>query len=357
MDNPLPPLIELLRAGASLDAPRAACAAEAMASPGVPAESKGDFLRALNAKGETAAEVAAFAGVFRGLSRKPPVAEYAARAIDIVGTGGDNAGTFNISTLTALIVSVAGVPVMKHGGRSITSKSGSADLLERLGVNLAADDATHARALAENNFTFFFAPNFHPAFAAVAPVRKALAAEGRKSIFNLLGPLINPGAPAHMVLGVFSEKWVAPMAEALETLGVRRALVVNGSAPGGLAFDELSVCGPSRVRGVGELRAIDGEWLPGDFGLAVSPFADLRGGDADENFTLLGDLLNGAAPRGLQDAVVYNVGAALFVAGRTPSVRDGIILAGDLLASGAVRAQLRRIRDFYARIAEEGARA
>ncbi len=347
MSPDLAPLTAALAAGRSLEPSAVAAAAHLLADPGVNAEAKADFLRALHTKGETAGDVAAFAGVFRELARRPPVAEFAPRAIDIVGTGGDAAGTFNISTFTSVIVAAGGVPVMKHGGRSITSKSGSADLLERLGVNLAADDATHRRALAEIGYTFFFAPHFHPAFAAVGPVRKALAAEGRKSVFNLLGPLINPGRPAHMLLGVFAEHWVAPMAEALETLGVKRALVVHGTAPGGRALDELSACGPARVRGVGELRAIDGVWHPGDFGLEVSPFEDLRGGDAEENFGMIPDFLNGAAPKGLQDSVVLNAGAAFFVAGKTDSVRAGMILAGDLLAGGAVREQLRRLRAFH----------
>ncbi len=348
-DPILTPLTDKLRSRTALGPGEAADAARRLADPGVADEARKDFLRALNAKGETAAEVAEFASVFRELSRRPPVEAFAASAIDIVGTGGDNAHSFNVSTTTAVIVAAAGVPVMKHGGRSISSKSGSADFLERLGVNLHADDATHARALAENNFTFFFAPDFHPAFKSVGPARKALAEEKRKSVFNLLGPLINPGRPDHMLLGVFAESWVAPLAETLERLGVRRALVVHGSAPAdGIVLDELSVCGPCRVKGVGELRAVDGEWLPSDFGLEHASFCDLRGGDPAENFAMLQSLLAGRATRGLRDSVLFNAGTALWVAGRTPGVREGITLAGDLLDSGAVAELLRRIRAFYA---------
>lgn len=348
-DPVLTSLTEKLRAHRAPDPGEAAAAARRLADPAVDDAARIDFLRALGQFGESAGIVAEFATVFRELSRRPPVGEFATRAIDIVGTGGDGANTFNISTMTAVIVASAGVPVMKHGGRSVSSKSGSADFLERLGVDLAADDATHVRALRENDFTFFFAPEFHPAFKSVSGARKSLATEGRKSIFNLLGPLVNPGRPAHVMLGVYAEKWVAPMAEALELLGVKRALVVHGTAPGGVAFDELSVCGPCRVRGAGELRDIDGEWLPGDFGLATSPMADLAGGDADDNYSLLQDFLNGAATQGLQDTVVLNAGAALWVAGRTPTVQEGIFLAGDLLESGAVRERFRRIREFYTR--------
>lgn len=347
VDPVLSPLTDKLRALNRLDAAEASAAARRFAEPEVSDAARKDFLQALHAGGESAEEIAAFALVFRELSRRPPVEAFAERAIDIVGTGGDGGNTFNISTLTAIIVSAAGVPVMKHGGRSVSSKSGSADFLERLGVNLNPDDATHARALAETGFTFFFAPEFHPAFKSVSPVRKAIAAEGGKSVFNILGPLINPGRPAHILLGVYAERLVVPVAAALEKLGIRRGLVVHGAAPGGVVLDELSVCGPCRVKGVGELRAVDGVWEPGDFGLPVSPFSDLAGGDADENFGMLQDLLNGAAPQGLQDSVVFNAGTALWIAGRAPSVRDGIILAGDLFEHGAVREQLRRIRAFH----------
>ncbi len=346
-DPVLAPLTAKLRARSALAPGEAADAARRLAEPGVADEARMDFLRALNEKGEAAAEVAEFAGVFRELSRRPPVSAYADAAIDIVGTGGDNANTFNISTGTALLVAGCGVPVMKHGGRSVSSKSGSADFLERLGVNLHADDATHARALAENGFTFFFAPEFHPAFKSVGPARKALAAEGRKSVFNLLGPLINPGRPAHLLLGVFAERWVAPMAETLERLGLRRALVVHGTAPGGVALDEFSVCGPCRVKGVGELREVDGVWSAEDFGLRPAPFADLAGGDSQENLALLDALLAGRAPAGLTDSVLFNAGVALWVAGRAPGVREGVVLAREALRSGALSSLLVRIRSFY----------
>lgn len=358
-DPVLSPLVDKLLAHSPLAPGEAADAARRLAQPEVDDDSRKAFLVALHGKGESAADVAEFASVFRELSRRPPVEAFAGEAIDIVGTGGDNAHTFNISTTAAIVVASGGVPVMKHGGRSVSSKSGSADFLERMGVNLHADDATHARALERLGFTFFFAPEFHPAFKAVAPVRKAIAAEGGRSVFNLLGPLINPGRPAHMLLGVFAERWVAPMAEALERLGVRRALVVHGSAPAeGIVLDELSVCGPCRVKGVGELRALDAQWRGSDFGLAGAPFSDLRGEDADGNFALLGALLDGRAPAGMRDSVLFNAGAALWVAGRVPGVREGVALAGELLASGAVRERLSRIREFHAnRGAGPGVRA
>ena len=231
-DPILTPLTDKLpRLRRDLASAEAASAARRLAEPEIADADRRDFLRAFGDKGETVAELAAFAAVFRELARRPPVDTFAPHAIDIVGTGGDGAETFNISTMTAVVVSASGVPVMKHGGRSVSSRSGSADFLERLGVTLAVDDATHRRALEENRFTFLFAPEFHPAFRiSFLAARKALAAEGRKTVFNLLGPLVNPGRPAHVLLGVYAERLVAPVAEVLETLGVRRGLVVHGTA-------------------------------------------------------------------------------------------------------------------------------
>ena len=348
-DPVLDPLADKLRSRADLSWDEAAAAARRLADAAVSDPARVSFLRALSDKGESGVEIAAFARVFGELSRKPPVAEFASRSLDIVGTGGDGAESFNISTFSALIAASAGVPVMKHGGRSVSSRSGSADFLERVGVNLALDDEGHALALKETGFTFFFAPEFHPAFKAVSPARKILAAEGKKTIFNLLGPLVNPGRPAHVMIGVYAERLVEPVAAALDALGVRRGLVVHGTAPGGVVLDELSVCGRCRVKGAGELHDVSGDWMPSAFGLSPAPFSDLRGGDADENFALLQDFLNGGARQGLQDSVVFNAGTALWVAGAVPSVKEGIYMVGDLFESGAVRAHLRRVRDFYSR--------
>src|SRR5258708_24510059 len=172
------------------------------------------MLTALAGKGETAAEVAAFANAFRARALNPGVEAWAPRAIDIVGTGGDHAGGFNISSVVVLVLASAGVTVMKHGNRGVTSKCGSADLLAALGVNLEAPPEKLRRALDELGFVFFFAPGYHPAFKNIGPGRKALAARGQRTIFNILGPLINPGRPAHVLLGVFSAACVDRLAPA-----------------------------------------------------------------------------------------------------------------------------------------------
>ena len=211
-----------LVAGQELTKGEVEVAVMALAGTEVSDEGKGAFLAALAAKGETAEEVAAFAVAFRARAINPGVEAWAPRAIDIVGTGGDHAGGFNISSLVVLTLASAGVTVMKHGNRGITSKCGSADLLAALGVNLEAPPEKLRRALDELGFVFFFAPAFHPTFKHIVPVRKALAAKGQRTVFNILGPLINPGRPAHVLLGAFAEPWVRKLAGALDALGPRR---------------------------------------------------------------------------------------------------------------------------------------
>ncbi|MEY3547891.1 MAG: hypothetical protein RLZZ552_258, partial [Verrucomicrobiota bacterium] len=202
----LPDLTAALSAGRDLAPAEAAAAALAMADAAVTDADKAAFLLALARKGETAAEVTGFARTYRDLARRTDFGDWPAKAIDIVGTGGDRSGSFNISSASALIVAAAGVPVLKHGNRSITSKSGSADFLAGLGVVLDAADEQLLRGLREANFCYLYAPAFHPAFKAVLGVRKQLAEGGAKTVFNVLGPLINPARPAYMVVGVYDER-------------------------------------------------------------------------------------------------------------------------------------------------------
>ena len=226
--NRLHPFTAQLGARRDLSDEQITAAAHGLAAPEVPDIDKAMFLTALADKGETAAEVAAFAAAFRTMSVDPGMAAWAPRAIDIVGTGGDHAGGFNVSSLVVLVLASAGVPVMKHGNRGITSKCGSADLLGALGVDLAAPTEKVRLALDQLGYAFFFAPNYHPAFKHVAPVRKALAAQGKRSVFNILGPLINPGKPAHLVLGVYALPLVERLARTLEELGQPAGVVGHG---------------------------------------------------------------------------------------------------------------------------------
>lgn len=322
-------------------------AAVALGSPDVSDDAKVAFLAALADKGEKPAEIAGFARAFRALAVNPGVEAWSSRAIDIVGTGGDHAGGFNISSLVVLVVASAGVPVMKHGNRGITSKSGSADLLAALGVDLTAPPEQLRRALDQLGYVFFFAPNYHPAFKHVGPARKALAAQGRRSVFNVLGPLLNPGRPAHILLGVYSLPLVEKLALTLDELGQEAGLVGHGVIAPDRGIDELTTATLNHVSGVGRLRGMRGQWRAGDFGLAAAPFAELQGGDVTANVATVEAILAGRGPSGLVDTIVLNSAVALHVAGRFPTVHAGLAPARDLLLCGAVAAKIRATKEFY----------
>jgi anthranilate phosphoribosyltransferase len=322
-------------------------AAAALASVDVSDESKAAFLSALAAKGETPAEVAAFATAFRARAVNPGVERWAAQAIDIVGTGGDHAGGFNISSIVVLVLASTGVTVMKHGNRGITSKCGSADLLAALGVNLEAPAEKLRQALDQLGFVFFFAPAYHPTFKHIAPVRKVLAARGQRSVFNILGPLINPGRPAHVLLGSFSAAWVPKLAEALHALGAKSGLAAHGVIAAERGIDELTTATTNRVRGFGRIREVDGEWRAADFGLLQSPFADLAGGDVAMNVALVEQMLAGSGPQGLVDTIVLNAAVAMWLVGRTGTGQEGLAPARVSLLGGAVRRKIAATREFY----------
>jgi anthranilate phosphoribosyltransferase len=336
-----------LEARHELAADEIAGAARALASPATGDEIKAAFLGALAAKGETAAEIAAFAREFRAAAIDPGVDEWAPRAIDVVGTGGDHAGGFNISSLVVLTLACAGVPVMKHGNRGITSKCGSADLLAALGVNLEAPPEKHRAAMRELGYVFFFAPAYHPTFKHIASVRKMLAARGQRTVFNILGPLINPGRPAHVLLGVFAEAWVEKLAAALDALGLAAGLVAHGVIDATRGIDELTTATPNRVRGAGRLRTLDATWHARDHGFASAKFDDLRGGDVAENLAITEAILAGRGPAGLVDTIVLNAAAALWICGRRPTIAEGASEMRELLLGGAVRAKIAATREFY----------
>lgn len=308
---------------------------------------KAGFLSALTAKGETAEEVAAFARAFRDRALNPGVEAWAGRAIDVVGTGGDHAGGFNFSSLVVLVLACAGVKVMKHGNRGITSKCGSADLLAALGVNLEATPEQHRRALDELGFVFFFAPAFHPTFKNIAPVRKLLAARGQRTIFNILGPLINPGRPAHILLGVYSQPWVPKLSAALDALGIEAGLVAHGILGAEQGIDEITSATPNIVQGAGRLRDFKTVWHAADFGLQAAPFTELQGGDLPANLAITEAVLNGTAPAGLIDTIVLNAAIAMWILGAVPDVAAGLGRAREELLSGAVRRKIEQTREFY----------
>lgn len=336
-----------LQAGHELSPADVARAAVDLTAPEVPDAAKATFLRALARKGETAGEVASFAREFRQRAVNPGVEKWAGDAIDIVGTGGDHAGGFNISTLVVFTLAAAGVTVMKHGNRGITSRCGSADMFSAFGVTLDAPPEKLQKALAQLGFVFFFAPQYHPSFKHIGPVRKLLAAEGQRTVFNILGPLVNPGRPARILLGVFAKSWVPRLAEAVDSLGVEAGLAAHGSLGEERGIDELTTATPNRVRGMGRLRAIDGVWTAEDHGFETSPFDDLRGGDLTENLAIVEAILAGRGPKGLVDTIVFNAATGLWMSGRVDSVREGTAVARERLLGGAVKAKMAATREFY----------
>ena len=346
--NTLKNLAEKAEAGHDLDDDEIRVAADLLTASEPASEDKERFLVALADKGESPSEIAAFASRFRELARDPEVSEFADGAIDVCGTGGDKSGSFNVSTTVAFLLAAADVCVFKHGNRSITSKCGSADLLEAVGIPVDGDPGLIRASLDELNFAFFFAPSHHPAFKEIVPVRKQLAAKGRRTVFNVLGPLINPGRPCHQMLGVFSSNYVSKLATCLEALDLSRGIVVHGQLPDQGCLDELSCAGINMVSGVGELSGVQGEWAPEDFGLERHPRSALAGGDVSENLLILDALLAGNAPSGLLDTVCLNAGTALWVVKRAEDVREGISMAKNLLLSGQVEKWLNQAKTFYA---------
>lgn len=346
-------LTQTITSGNDLDAGQASQAASLLASPWVDPSAKESFLLALSDKGETAVEVAAFASAFRQLAVDPGVSQWAAEAIDVCGTGGDGSSTFNISTAVSFVVAAAGVPVFKHGNRSITSNCGSADLIEALGIRLDAPHAQLRESLEKLNFCFFFAPAFHPAFKEIMPVRKALAAAGRRSIFNLLGPLINPGRPAYQLMGVYADRWVEPIADALEAIGLEAGWVAHCTPAPGLALDELSCAGHNHIAGFGRFKERRGVLPLDEAGLSACEIGALKGGDVTANLATLQALFNGdptSVQPGLLDSILLNTGAALWIAGRATDLRAGVSQAREVIDSGRAKRWLADARSFYAQI-------
>ena len=318
-------------------------AVEQLTDEKVPAAGKAAFLSALAQKGETPGEIAAFARALRDKSIQPPLdAETRAREIlDVVGTGGDRHGTFNISTTTAIVCAAAGVTVAKHGNRAITSQAGSADVLEALGVRIDLTPAEAARSLHEHHFAFFFAPNYHPAFKHIAPARKLCAERGQRTIFNFLGPLLNPARPSAMLVGVPRPELCEPLARVLQSLGVRRAMVVCGSVSAASHLDELSTLGPNMVAEFYQERGFAASVLsPEQFPVQPAKLADLIGGDCKTNAEIVRRILRGEERGPKLDAVLLNAAAALFVAGKTESLVEGWDLAAEIIDDGRANAKL-----------------
>ncbi|HCR28935.1 MAG TPA: anthranilate phosphoribosyltransferase [Opitutae bacterium] len=321
--------------------------ADLLASADVEAGLKADFLTRLAIKGESSQEVAGLAKRYRQLARDPELSEWSDSAIDVCGTGGDKQHTFNISTTVTFVVAAAGIPVLKHGNRSITSQCGSSNLLEAIGIDITADNGLLKRSMRELGFCFMFAPAFHPAFKEIVPVRQALAKKGQRTVFNILGPLINPAKPAHQLLGVFSESVMELMAEAEQSLGLKAGLIAHCDMGPEGGMDEFSVAGSNLARGFGSLNGLYERWSPEQMGVKRGMLSDLKGGDVAENIGILDRLLDGAAPKALEDSVAINAAAAFYIVGRHESIREGVAEARELLLGGSVRQKIDQAKEFY----------
>jgi len=289
------------------------------------------ILVALSAKGPAPEEIAGFVSVLRQKQRPFP---YQGSVLDTCGTGGDELGTFNVSSMTALVCAACGVPTAKHGNRAVSSKSGSAEFYQALGINIELEPSEAKELLAKTNFAFLFAPKYHSAMRHAAQVRKEL---GVKTIMNLLGPLANPARASWQIIGVFSDELAPVLAKAAQLLGVKRVITVHATD----GQDEISVCGPTNLylkldSGEVQRRTI----TPQELGLAQHELADMVGGSPVENAQLARELLEGRGRPALKDAVLANSGAALWVAQKVSSLQEGVEVARQALESGAVKAKL-----------------
>ncbi len=326
------PLIAKVAGGASLTRVEAERAFDLLLSGQMSAAQIGGFLLALRIRGETIEEITGAVAALRAKMHKvaaPP------GAIDIVGTGGDGHATYNVSTLAALIAAACGVPVAKHGNRAASSNAGASDVLSALGVGIGVTPREVATSIAEAGIGFMSAPAHHPAMRHVAEIRAEL---GTRTLFNLIGPLANPAGVKRQLLGVFSADWLRPLAEVLRDLGAECVWVVHGSD----GLDEITTTGPTLVTALetGTIRSF--EIVPEDAGIARAKLEDLKGGDAAHNAAALNAVLHGAR-NAYRDIAVINAAAALVVAGKAASLREGATLAAAALDSGRAAGVLARL--------------
>jgi anthranilate phosphoribosyltransferase len=331
-------ILEDLLAGTDLTAAAADDLLVTLTSGEVDPAMAGAVLVALRAKGETSEEVRGFASAMRRLSNDPGID--ATSAVDVVGTGGDRSGSLNLSTGAALLTAAAGVPVVKHGNRSMTSQSGSADILEAIGLPIPLDADQARRCFDSLGFTYLFAPHYHPAMAAVGPIRRAL---GVRTVFNMLGPLTNPAGPRHLVVGAFDARAAELMAGALSGLEIDRAFVLHGAA----GWDEPSPIGEFLLYDVGPGSVVRSSRDPADLGMARCDPEDLAGGDPAHNASQMTAVFAGE-PGPHRDAIVLGAALALEVTGRALDPVSAVDLAAAALDDGRAMAMLRGLQGFGA---------
>jgi len=331
-------LLEELVSGRDLGQDEAGALLDALAAGSLEPALAGALLAALRSKGETAAEIRGFALAMRALAIRPDIPA-GLRPVDIVGTGGDGSGSLNLSTGSALLAAACGLKVVKHGNRSITSRSGSADALLALGLPVPLDERAAVDCLEATGFTFLFAPHYHPAMKHIAPIRLALKI---RTVFNILGPLVNPAEPPFHVIGAASDEIAALMAATLAEMPIERAFVIHGAA----GWDEATPIGPFVCYDVRDGRVERGVRDPAAAGVAACTEQDLLGGSPEENAARLAAALRGDDTAAHRDALALGAGLALEVTGAADSFAAGVARARDALASGLGTAQLERIAAF-----------
>jgi anthranilate phosphoribosyltransferase len=336
--------IEAVRSGRELGSAEVAEVARGLLAPGGSDEEKADFLEALHARGESPGEITAFAEAFLDQAEPFEAPSGLGPLLDVCGTGGDRLGLFNISTAVMFVAAGAGAKLAKHGNRGITSRSGGADVLEALGVPVDLPLDRLRGQLEEAGAAFLFAPRFHPAFKAVAPARRLLADRGRASIFNMLGPLLNPARPARQLTGVFSSDLLPLYAGVLPGLGRDEAWVVHGKAGDHGVMDEISTLGPTLVARAGRGAVVHETMTAADWGVSPGNLADLQGGDAAENAVILEEILSGRRRGAAREIVLVNAAAALMVAGVCADRAEAMERAAESVDAGAARNVLRTMR-------------
>ncbi len=340
-------ILQQLQAGEELVPRQVEAMAEMLLDSSMADGRKAELLEALSVKGATPPEIAAFVEVFLEHAVDPHLGllDLDGPTLDVCGTGGDKLELFNVSTTAMFVAAGAGAVVVKHGNRGITSKSGGADVLEALGIRIDLGTDAFRDCVEKAGVGFMFAPMYHPAFKAVAGVRKQLAERGVRTIFNLIGPLLNPARPQCQLVGVFERELCPAFAEILQRLGRESAWVVHGTTGDGRSVDEVSLMGSTRICKSGAYQDIEDEEVrPRDFGMAHAEVSDLQGGDAKRNAEILTAILDGRETGPKRDMVLMNAGAALACAGLADDMGDGIEVAREVIASGAALAKLRLLQ-------------
>lgn len=338
-----------MNAGLDLSPDEIAYGVAVLLSATAPDEMKAQFLRALHQKGESASEIAGFARqlIERAIDPGLELEKLAGPAIDVCGTGGDGLDLFNISSTVMFVLAAGGAVVLKHGNRAVTSKCGSADVLEALGIQIDLAPVDLKECVERHGLAFIFARQYHPAFRAVAEMRARLARQNTRTIFNLLGPLLNPARPRRQLIGVFAARLTGLFADVLQQLGHQRAMVVHGLTEQGNGMDDISVSGATTIAELNgdklSSAILDVSWL----GIPRAGVDELRGGDARDNAEILEGILAGRITGAKRDIVLANAGAGFVIAGLAADLKQGIDLAREQIQSGSALKKLRDLQSYH----------